>query len=603
MYRGTWLLVGLPLLLAAFTVSRPEPLPAPTLPPTFDAVAAAALADELAHDHPDRSPGSEDALGAADWFVRQMRVYGFTVRRDVFHATIPGRGRVRLENLVAKAGGRSRETIAVLAHRDNTGESEGTNDNASGTGALIELARAYAQGTTGAAIPGSTVRPAHTIAFVSTDGGAFGALGAAELVRNPADGENLVAAISLDAVAGSQPLRLIFAGDEPRSPAPDLLQTAAARILDHTGSLPQRPSALRQLVDLAFPFTLHEQGPFVARGISAVTLTTTGERPPPPFDETELHQQRLERAGRSAQALLASLDEGLELGAGGGGLVFLGSRMIRGWAIQLVLIGALLPFLAAAVDLFARCRRRRIPLAPAFRSFRSRAGFWLLVGALFWLFGLLGVWPGGAPRPLSPHSEAVTTWPLVGLGIFGVLVAASWFVTRERLLPRRAGHDVEDLAGYTAALVALAVLSLVVVATNAYALLFLLPSLHAWLWLPQVRERKPWVRLAVLGVGFAGPLLLLASFGIRYGLGADAPWYVAELVAVGYVEPVPVLVFLVWLAGASQLAALVVRRYAPYPRADEGAPPGVLRGLAGRAVAAARARRAASFAEDEALEA
>ena len=35
-----------------------------------------------------------------------------------------------------------------------------------------------------------------------------------------------------------------------------------------------------------------------------------------------------------------------------------------------------LPFLAAAVDLFARCRRRRIPLAPALRALRTRLAFW-----------------------------------------------------------------------------------------------------------------------------------------------------------------------------------------------------------------------------------
>ena len=44
MYRGTWLLVALPLLLAAFTVARPQPLPPPALPPAFDAAPRAARA-------------------------------------------------------------------------------------------------------------------------------------------------------------------------------------------------------------------------------------------------------------------------------------------------------------------------------------------------------------------------------------------------------------------------------------------------------------------------------------------------------------------------------------------------------------------------------
>src|SRR2546428_3859669 len=49
-YRGTWLLVALPLLLAAFTVSRPTPLPKPDLPAAFDTRGARALAAELANN-------------------------------------------------------------------------------------------------------------------------------------------------------------------------------------------------------------------------------------------------------------------------------------------------------------------------------------------------------------------------------------------------------------------------------------------------------------------------------------------------------------------------------------------------------------------------
>ena len=51
-----------------------------------------------------------------------------------------------------------------------------------------------------------------------------------------------------------------------------------------------------------------------------------------------------------------------------------------------------------------------------------------------------------------------------------------------------------------------AVVALLVVATNPFALLFLLPSLHVWLWLPQVRRRPLWTRLAVLAAGFARPV-------------------------------------------------------------------------------------------------
>src|SRR3954470_1195647 len=55
LYRGTWLLVGIPLLLAAFTVRKPEPLPVPqpSFPATFDRAGALTLARELAGNYPD----------------------------------------------------------------------------------------------------------------------------------------------------------------------------------------------------------------------------------------------------------------------------------------------------------------------------------------------------------------------------------------------------------------------------------------------------------------------------------------------------------------------------------------------------------------------
>jgi hypothetical protein len=58
LYRGTWLLVGIPLLIAAFSVGKPPALRAavPTLPPAFDKLRAVALARDLAQTFPDRSP-------------------------------------------------------------------------------------------------------------------------------------------------------------------------------------------------------------------------------------------------------------------------------------------------------------------------------------------------------------------------------------------------------------------------------------------------------------------------------------------------------------------------------------------------------------------
>jgi hypothetical protein len=147
------------------------------------------------------------------------------------------------------------------------------------------------------------------------------------------------------------------------------------------------------------------------------------------------------------------------------------------------------------------------------------------------------------------------------------------------------------VAGYTAALLALGVVSLLVVATNAFALVLLLPSLHVWLWLPQARARPPWTRAAILLGGFAGPLLLLWSLGSRFGLGLHAPWYLLELTALGYVGLPALVITLAWAAAAAQLVALAANRYAPYPAPGERPPRGPLRELVRKLVLARRARR------------
>ena len=579
MYRGTWLVLAIPLLLSAFSVARPAPLPAP-FPPAFDAASAETLAEEFARFYPMRFPGSDGATAAADWFQGQLEPYGLNVRSQPFTAKVPGYGNLRFENLIATVRGRSPRRIVVMAHRDDLGTGPGANDNATGTAALIVLARSFA---TPLSSEDNRLGPAHTLVFLSTDGGALGGVGANHFAET--EGENVDAVINLDAIAGPGPPRLQIAGDRPRSPGWTLVRTASARIAEQTGRPPLRPTASRQLLEFAFPLNLYEQSTFVGRGISAVTITTEGDDTIPADLDTEarlhrlLGRPRFGQIGGAAQTLIGSIDQGLEVTRGGSPYVYFGSRAVRGWAVQLVLIAALLPFLAVAVDLFARCRRRRIPLGPAVRSYVNRLAFWLFAGLAFAVIAQAGGWPQGDPLPPAPQIEAVRTWPVAALVVLAVAVAAAWILARERLIPRRTITLEEELAGHTAALLVLGLLALLVVAVNAFALVFILPSLHAWLWLAQVQARPVWVRASVLAAGFAGPALLVWSLAQRLDLGADALAYLVGLVAIGYV-PVPLVVlFLGWLAVAGQLGALAARRYAPYPSAQERPPRGPLRTL------------------------
>lgn len=568
--RGTWLLVALPLLLAAFSVARPQPLPAPALPPTFDPAIAEQLARELAREYPDRSPGSAGGLGAAGWVAEQFELYGFDPQVERFGARIPGRGKVELRNLVAVVPGASRRTIVVTAHRDNSGEARGVNDNASGTGALIELARSYAPVGGGALVQ---AQPAHTLVFVSTDGGAFGALGAAQFAELSPFGESTLAVISLDAVAGTGNARLLIGGDTARSPSAALVRTAALRVLEQAGREPSRERAVRQLLDLGFPFTLGEQGPFVTRGIPALTLTTLPDTASQASTGAGFDPQRLAQIGRAAQNLIGSLDAGLELAQGTTSYVYLGTRVLRGWALQLVLLTALLPFMIGTVDLFARCRRRRIPLMNAARSLRVRILFWAFAGALLLAAAKLGALPRGEARPLPPERSLYEPSAPV-LILLGALLLVGWLVSRERLIPRRPALPEETLAGHTVALLALGLVALLVVATNPFSLIYLFPSLYAWLWLPQAHAASLLARSALLVLGFAGPVLLLLSFSTRFDLGFETPWYLLSLVAVGYTPWLAIVLSVAWLGIAAQLAALAAGRYAPFPAGGRRQRPG-----------------------------
>jgi len=586
-----------PLLAAAFSVVHPKLLAQPRLEPSFDQTTAVTFAVDLARSAPDRSPGSRGAAKATAWVVQRFADIGLRAQRDIFEADVAPFGDTRLVNVIAVVPGSSPETIVVLAHRDNSGTSPGANDNASGTGALLELARSM-----------EVARLDHTVVFVSTDGGAFGGAGAARLAEHPeilrrivGGAASIVGVVNLDAIASGDPPRLLFAGDAARSPAATLVATAEDSVELEAGVAPERPNGFAQLVDLAFPFTLHEQGPFVARGIPAVTLTAGGERPDTTRGDTveTLAPAQLGRLGRASQDLLLRLDGSLELARATESYIAVGDRFIRGWTIQLLLLAALVPFLAATIDLFARLRRRHIALAPALRSFLSRLGVWLWAGALFVLFSVAGLFADGGARPLNPDVPAATDWPVAALCLLLSLSTLAWLVTRPRLAPDGPVPQEDALAGHLAALLVLGVVALVVAATNPYSLVFVLPSLHAWLWLPHLPRTQYVGRALLYAAGFLGPLVLLGSFALRLELGLDAVAYLVGLVSVGYVTPALVLAALVWAAAAGQVGAVAFGRYRPYPPPEERPERGPVREGVRRAVLLSRRRRASEPEPEE----
>ena len=569
-YRGSWIVIAIPLLIAAFSVAREQPLVAPVFRSVFGEADAQATMYELANTYPDRSPGAASSANLLVWVEGKFTNLGLTPKVDPFSADIPGLGKQSLANVSVTIRGRSPTSIVILAHRDNSGHGPGggPDDNASGTAAMLELAREY-QNNSGLVKP---PQPAHTIVFLSTDGGAFGAIGADHFARHSASRSHIAAVIVLDAIAGRGPPRILLNGDAPRSPSPVLVATAFQLLSEQPGAEVTHAGFVDQLLDLAFPFSLYEQAPFVARGIPAVTFTTSSDRPPLPLTDTSanISGEHLSVIGHATAQLIAALDQGApEPQSNSAGYIYLGGRFVHGWALQLILITALLPPLVAIVDLFARCRRRQIPLEPSLRSLGRRVGFWLSLLSLFLLFVFFGFFHGGVARPLSPDISASVSPPLGALVFFSLLGFGAWLIARERLLPRHQASAEGELAGYAAALLLLLVAALAVAALNRYMVLFLLPPLHAWIWLPQLRDWRPWASLGVMLIGLLGPLLVFFELASRLHLGLNVFWYVTELGAVGYLGLPLLLVAVAFTAASAQLAALSVRRYAPYPAVGE----------------------------------
>jgi hypothetical protein len=350
-------------------------------------------------------------------------------------------------------------------------------------------------------------------------------------------------------------------------------------VAEEVGTSPALPSIPTQLVDLGVPFAFDEQGRFLAGGISAVTLTTAGSAIVAPAPET----RRLGQLGRAIEAIVSSLDASVGGAFRTPDSIFFANRAASGWTARLTLVSSVVPFALGVVDLIVRARRRRLPFAPALRAQRARLGVWAFGALLVWLGALAGVFPTGAPLPLPPYASFVESRPVFGVLVLALAFGLGWLAARRHLGASAGTTPEERLAGFAVALAVLGVVAVGLAALQPYALVFVLPSLYAWIWLP-LEGRLGW-RVALFGVGLAGPVLGLVLLGRQLGLSVvDAALYVIDLVTVGYLPLLPALLGLMWAAAAAQMGALAFGRYAPYAGGAEPPPSGPIRRALARAL-------------------
>lgn len=522
-YRAAFGPLLLVLVVVGFSLREPpRPLTSSLAADAFDGAAAArTLTGTLVPRFPERRAGSPGDERLATFVAEALRGNGFRVStRTTTGQTADGERSLR--TVIGERTGFSSHRIVVLAHRDALGRPAA--GELSATAAQLELAHV---------LGGRTLN--RTLVIVSTSGGASGGAGADAFARAPGGTVDAVIVLgSAGAARLHQPYVLPWSDGRGAAPL-DLQRTAAEALRVETGLVPQTSSPAGQWARLAFPLTLGEQGPVAAHGLSAVLLSGSGERPP--ADDTP-EAGRMQGFGRALLRTITALDAAPPASRHPTEQIVISRQIMPGWAVRLLVAAFILPGLVAAVDGFARVRRRRHRVgrwlgwvAAGGAPFLLAASFVLALGAT----GLLGATP---PHPVGSGAVPLDGSAVAALVSVVLVLVAGWLGLRPLLLRLFGVSGATPSPAASAALVlSLTGLVVAVWVGNPYMAALLLPALHAWL-LVAVPE-LPLRRSVALALALAGlvPLVLLAAFyALAFGWGPlDLAWGLVLLVAGGQV--------------------------------------------------------------------
>jgi hypothetical protein len=529
LYRAGFVPVLLALVVAAFSlVDLPRPMQTTLAPDQFVGRQALARLDDLASRFPKRRPGDAADAAMAQEIATTFRESGFRVSM-VRHSGATIDGTRSLVDVVATRAGRPGPGLVLVAHRDAAGA--GARAELSGTAALLEIAALLQQG-------GRTNR---TLTVVSTSGGSGGAAGVRAVIERlprPID-----AAIVLGNLASRQVRRpFVVPWTSGGGLAPiKLRRTVEGAVRKEAAMSPGSYRATAQLARLAVPFATGEQGPLDAAGIPAVTLSATGERVPAP--DAAVSQQRLQAFGRAALRSLTALDNGPDLRTGPNADVQTLRKVLPGWAVRLLGGALLIPALLAAIDGFARVRRRREPVEAWLRWIAVLALPFLGAAVLVWLMDLSGLL-GASPPSLPPAGAMPVDGTARGaLSAVGLVLLLGWLVLRpvKRALgvPPRGGPP----GSAAAVLLVLVVAATAVWVVNPFAGALFVPAAHLWLIAvaPDFRLRRS-VGTALVVLGLAPFALVAINAANSLGIGPVATlWEGLLAVAGGEVGPLGVL--------------------------------------------------------------
>ena len=248
---------------------RPYTLPdMERINPQFDAAAAMENTRVLAEQYPDRVTGTPAAGRAADYLISRLRQLGYRVSADFFNMWLAGQ-HAEGQNVIAELPGEAPEAVAVIAHFDGQFTShQAAEDNASGVGTLLELARAL-----------RSAPHERGLIFVATDAEEWGMIGARSL-RGFFDSRQTVAVISIDYLTAGHATELAMDCEGQKSGYTPLWLRG---VLKQSGILQgvsvRGPAPFLEWVERSVEVSSQDQGPLLRVGIPAINVSTA---PPDP---------------------------------------------------------------------------------------------------------------------------------------------------------------------------------------------------------------------------------------------------------------------------------------------------------------------------------
>jgi hypothetical protein len=520
-YRAAFVPALLALVLTMFSLqSRPGPLgqglAADVL---FDGRLAATSAATIASDEPDRRPGRPGDLRTADVVETQLEARGFRAsHRDFTHA---GRS---LRNVIGRRAGRSRRQIVVVAARD-AGVVPDATGSAADTAALLELARVF-EG-----------RPTEkTLVLASVDGSNLGEVGTTALLDelpSPDLVDGLLVISDLGSATRRGPIVQAWSGDSRRSSI-GLTRTVVESLRQEVEAGLGGSGALGQLARLSFPIGIGPQGPLIESGYGTVRISGSGELPPAGNGPPEtIDEDTIGALGRATLRTVTALDQGGRPEYGPESYVTAASQVMAGWVLALLGGTLLLPVFVAAVDAFARARRRDIEVLVWLRWLGTWVAPFLAGLAVAEVLALTGATPVPPPEPVAPAQL-----PLDGpaLGVLGGVAAAmllAWLLARFLAgRPESSPVTPEGPGAAVAVVLVLSVASLALWLVNPYAGLLVVPAAHLWMLavLSSAQPRRR-VRALLLALGALPVVLVAVYYLLALSMNPlSGAWYLLMLV-------------------------------------------------------------------------